>query len=78
MAAACCINRKVVVNEEGTEGSTDVSEISNFEPNVVELPATSSDIEAGDTEPDEDTNITYESTKAIGVADREVSLFSSL
>ena len=78
MAAARRINRKVAVDEEGSEGSTDVSEISDFEPDVVELPATSSDIEAGDTEPDEDTDIAYASTKAMGDADREVSLFSSL
>ena len=74
MRAGCCINCKVAVNNEG---STDGSEIDDYEPNVAEHPATTSDNEAdeADTEPEEDTNLAYVSTKAMGDADREVSLF---
>ena len=74
MGAAHCINHKVAVNDEG---STDGSEINDYEPNVAEHPATTSDNEA-DTEPEEDTNLAYVSTKAMGDADHEVSFFSSL
>ena len=68
------INCKVAVNDEG---STDGSEIDDYEPDVAEHPATASDNEAdeADTEPEEDTNLAYASTKAMGDADREVSLF---
>jgi hypothetical protein len=75
MAAVRRNNRKVVVDDKGP---TDGSEISDYEPDVAELPATSSDNEAGDTEPDEDSDIGYVSTKAMGDADREVSPFSFL
>lgn len=68
------INRKVGVDDEE---STSGSEISDYEPGVAEHPATS-DIEAGDTEPDEEPELAYASTKAMGDADREVSLFSPL
>jgi hypothetical protein len=74
MGAGRRINRKVAVNDEG---STDGSEIDDYEPNVAEHPATASDNEA-DTEPEEDTDLAYACTKAMGDADREVSLFSSL
>ena len=74
MRAGRCINRKVAVNDKG---STDGSEIDDYEPNVAEHPATASDNEANgaDTEPEEDTNLAYASTKAMGDADHEVSLF---
>ena len=71
MRAGCHINRKVAVNDEG---STDGSEIDDYKPDIAEHPATASDNEA-DTEPEEDTNLAYASTKAMGDADREVSLF---
>ena len=74
MRAGRRINCKVAVNDEG---STDGSKIDDYEPNVAEHPATTSDNEAdeADTEPEEDTNLAYASTKAMGDADREVSLF---
>ena len=75
MAAGCCINCKVAINDKG---SSDGSKTSDYEPDVAELPAASSDKDAGETEQDEDTNIGYASTKAMGDADREVSVFSSL
>jgi hypothetical protein len=74
IGAARCINRKVAVNDKG---STDGSKINDYEPDVAEHPATASDNEA-DTKPEEDTDLAYASTKAMGDADREVSLFSSL
>jgi hypothetical protein len=68
------------------EASTDDNDSSDYEPDAADHPATSdidaadhpatSDIDAGDTEPDEDPEIAYMSTKAMGDADREVSLFS--
>ena len=67
------INRKVADNDKG---STDGDEISDYEPNVTGgamQPAESSDIEVGDTEPEED-DLGYAITKAMGDADREVSL----
>ena len=75
MAAGCRINRKVAVDDKG---SSDGSETSNYEPDVAELPAASSDKDAGETEQDEDTDIGYASTKAMGDADHEVSVFSYL
>jgi hypothetical protein len=57
------------------EASTDDSNSSDYEPDAADHPATS-DINAGDTELDEDPEIAYMSTKAMGDADREVSLFS--
>ena len=74
MRAGCCINRKVAVNDKG---STDGSEIDGYEPNVAEHPATASDNEANEanTKPEEDTNLAYASTKAMGDADHEVSHF---
>ena len=76
MAAGRRINRKVA-----DKGLSDGSEVSDYEPDIAELPATSSDNGAGDTEPEpdeDDDDIGYASTKAMGDADREVSLFSSL
>ena len=75
MAAGCRINRKVAVNDEG---STDGIEINDYKPDVAEHPATTSDDKAGDTEPEQHTNLTYASTKAMGDADREVRLSLSL
>jgi len=72
MAASRRINHKVAINHKG---STDGSEISDYESDVAEHPATSSDNGAGNTKPDEDTDIGFMSTKAMGDADREVSLF---
>ena len=72
MAAGRRINRKVAIDDND---STDGSEVSDFEPDIVELPAQSSDNDAGDTEPDEDGGLGYASTKAMGDADREVSPF---
>jgi hypothetical protein len=72
MAASRRINRKVAVDDEG---STDSGEIDDYEPDIAKHPATTSDDEAGDTEPDD---LAYASTKAMGDADREVRLFSSL
>ena len=74
MRAGRHINRKVAVNDKG---STDGSKIDNYKPNVAEHPATASDNEAdeADTKPEEDTNLAYASTKAMGDADCEVSLF---
>jgi hypothetical protein len=71
MGAGRHINHKVAVNDEG---STDGSKIDDYEPDAAEHPATTSDNEA-DTEPEEDTDLAYASTKAMGDADREVSLF---
>lgn len=68
------INRKIGVDDKE---SSDGSEISDYEPDVAEHPVTS-DIEAGDTEPDEDPELAYVSTKAMGDADREVSRFVPL
>jgi hypothetical protein len=75
MAAGCHINHKVAVNDKG---SSDGSETSDYKPNVAELPAASSDKDASKTEQDEDTDIGYVSTKAMGDADCEVSVFSYL
>ena len=60
MAAGCHINRKVAVNDKG---SSNGSKTSDYEPNVAELPAASSDKHAGETEQDKDTDIGYASTK---------------
>ncbi|KAN0113659.1 hypothetical protein V8E52_007458, partial [Russula decolorans] len=70
MAAGRSINRKVAIDDNG---STDGSEVSDYEPDVVELPPASSDNEAGETKPDEEADIGYTSTKAMGDADREES-----
>ena len=75
MAAGRRINHKVTVNDKG---SSDGSETSDYEPDVAELPAASSDKDAGETEQDKDTDISYASTKAMGDADHEVSVFSYL
>ena len=72
MAASRRINRKVAVDDEG---STDGGEIDDYEPDIAKHPATTSDDEAGNTEPDD---LAYAFTKAMGDADREVRLFSSL
>ena len=53
-------------------GSTDSRENDNYEPDVTEDAATMADGEASDTEPEEDPNLAYASTKAMGDADREV------
>jgi hypothetical protein len=75
MVASHCTNCKVAID---VDVPSDGSEMSEYEFDVVvEHPATS-DIEAGDTEPDEDTDIGYATTKAMGDADREVSLPLSL
>ena len=71
----CHINCKVAVNDKG---SSNGSETSDYKPDVAELPAASSNKDAGETEQDKDTNIGYASTKAMGDADCEVSVFSSL
>jgi hypothetical protein len=71
MVAERHINRKVAIDDNG---STDGSEVSDYKPDVVELPPASSDNEAGETEPDEEADIGYASTKAMGDADREVSI----
>jgi hypothetical protein len=76
MAAGNAASRRVKVVVDDDE-STDGGEISDYDPDILDHPATS-DIEAGDTEPDEDREIAYMSTKAMGDADREVSLFLSL
>jgi hypothetical protein len=76
-AASHRVNRKVTANSDD-EGSTDSNESDDYEPDVAEHPATTSDGEGGDTEPDEDFDLAYASTKAMGDADREVSLCSSL
>ncbi len=73
MAAGRRINRKVTSDDKG---STDGCEISNYEPDVAEHPATS-DIEAGNTKPEEDPNVGYVSTKAMGDADHVTSPFIS-
>jgi hypothetical protein len=73
MTPGCQINCKVANNDKG---STNGDKISDYEPNVAEgmmQPAESSNIEVGDTEPEED-NIGYVTTKAIGDADYKVSL----
>ena len=75
MAAGHHINRKVTIDDKG---SSDGSETSDYEPDVAELPAASSDKDAGKTKQDEDTDISYASTKAMGDADHEVSVFSYL
>ena len=67
-------NRKVV----DVDAPSDGSEMSEYEFEVVMDHPGTSDIEAGDTEPDDDTDIGYASTKAMGDADREVSLPLSL
>ena len=66
------INCKVIIDDKG---STDGGEINNYEANIAEHPATTSDDEAGDTEPND---LAYTSTKAMGDADHEVRLFFSL
>ncbi|KAF8240581.1 hypothetical protein L208DRAFT_1232659 [Tricholoma matsutake] len=59
-------------------GSTDSNESDDYEPDVAEHPATTSDGKGGDTELDEDFDLAYASTKAMGDADHEVGLSSSL
>ena len=73
MAAGNAASHRVKVGVDDNE-STDGSKISNYDPDTLDHPATS-DIEAGDTEPDEDHKIAYMSTKAMGDVDHEVSLF---
>ena len=46
MAAGCCINYKVTVDDER---STDGSENDDYKPNFAEHPATTSDDKGGDT-----------------------------
>jgi hypothetical protein len=46
--------------------------IDDDKPDVAEHPATTSDDEAGDTEPEEHSDLAYASTKAMGDADHEV------
>ena len=75
MAAGHRINRKVAINDKD---SPDGSEVFNFKPNMVELPAQSSNNDAGKTEPDEDCSLGYTSTKAMGDPNCEVSPFSFL
>ena len=72
MAAGCHINHKVAVDDEG---STDSGKINDYEPDIAEHPAMTSDDKVGDTEPDD---LAYASTMAIGDADHEVRLFLSL
>jgi hypothetical protein len=74
---------KVGINNKA---STNDSNSSDYEPDTADHPATSdinaadhpatSDIDTDDTEPDEDPEIAYMSTKAMGDADCKVSLFS--
>jgi len=71
------INHKVADDDKG---STDGTDISDYEPDVAEAalpPAESSDIEVGDMDLKEDTGTSYAATKAMGDADREVSLLIS-
>ena len=75
IAAGHHVNHKFTADDER---STDGGESDDYEPDVTEHPATTSDDEAGDTEPEEDINLAYASTKAMGDADCEVSIFSSL
>jgi hypothetical protein len=75
MAAGHHINCQVAVDGKG---STDGSEINDYKPDVAEHPATTSDDKADDTEPEEDTNLTYASTKAMGDTDHEVICILSL
>ena len=76
-AASRRVNCKVTINLDD-EGLTDSNENDDYEPNIAEHPATTSDGEGGDTEPEEDFDLAYASTKAMGDVDREVSLCSSL
>jgi len=76
-AASRWVNRKVTINSDD-KGSTNSNENDDYEPNIAEHPATTSDGEGGDTEPEEDFDLAYASTKAMGDVDREVSLCSSL
>ena len=75
LAAGRCVNRKFTIDDKR---STDGSKSNDYEPDIAEHPATTSDDEAGDTKPEEDVDLAYASTKAMGDADREVSIFSSL
>lgn len=75
MVASRRTNRKVAA--EDNESSDGKIEISDYAPDVTEHLATSSDNGAEETERDEDSDIGHVSTKAMGNADREVSLFSS-
>lgn len=72
MTAGRRMNCKVAIDDEG---STDDGEIDDYEPDIAEHPAMTSDDEAGNTKPD---NLAYASTKAMGDADNEVRLFLSL
>ena len=53
------------------EGSTDSNKTDDYKPNIAEHPATTSDGEGGDTEPEEDFDLAYASTKAMGDVDCE-------
>jgi hypothetical protein len=63
-AAGHHVNHKVTANSDD-EGSTDSNENDDYEPDIAEHYATTSDGEGGDTEPDEDFDLAYASTKAM-------------
>lgn len=80
MAAGRRINRKVVVDvdDEGSTDGNELNEFSDYEPDIAEHPPTSPYLGGhggGDTEPepDEDDDIGYAATKAMGDADRQAS-----
>jgi hypothetical protein len=75
IATGCHVNRKFTADDER---STDCSKSDNYKPDVAEHPTTTSNDEASDTEPEEDINLAYASTEAMGDADCEVSILSSL
>jgi hypothetical protein len=55
-AASHCVNWKVTINSDD-KGSTDSNENDDYEPDIAEHPATTSDGEGGDTKPEEDFNL---------------------
>ena len=67
--ASHCLKHRDAIDDGG---STDGRENDNYEPDVTEHSATMADGEASDTEPEEDPNLAYAPTKAMGDADREV------
>lgn len=69
------MNCKVTINNEGL---TNGSELSKYEFEIAEIPATSSDNDTDNIEPDEDADIGYASTKAMADANHKVSLLSFL
>jgi hypothetical protein len=75
--ASCHTNHKVTINSDD-KLSTDSNENDDSEPDIAGHPATTSDGKGGDTDPEEDFDLAYASTKAMGDADHEVSLCSSL